>query len=107
MGVRRGEGGKEGGREKIRKCIVAFLKFGVCLSFPSPFPSPPTWMLLEVGTHRAGSPWKFRATVPTADRGPISSQAAGCSPGLRPISPTLGAHLHQAEGGGHAGMAAV
>lgn len=36
----RGEGGKEGGREKIRKCIVDLLKVGVLLSCPSLPPHP-------------------------------------------------------------------
>lgn len=66
--MRRGEGGREGGREKIRKCIVAFLKFRVFLSFPSLFPSPPTWIygrLAHIGL------------APRGNSGPLSPRQTG------------------------------
>lgn len=79
-GMGRGKGGREGGREEIRKSIVDFLKLGLFLSFPS-LPSP---------QHRIGRDLPIGLAA-SGNLGPLSSQQNGppftalateCSPSL-------------------------
>lgn len=119
----RGEGGKEGGREKIRKCIVDFLRFGVFSSFPSLSPHPPCgftgdwhtwgWLPVKIWGHcphgRWGRPFHHRplgappACAPTPQPSvPISTgQKAVGIPGRVAVHGRAGEKVHQWLALGH------
>lgn len=70
--VGKGEGGREGGREEIRKCIVDLLKFGLFSSFPSLSPHPQRGSAGEFCTGSC-SRWEFGAIFPHSRLGPVLS----------------------------------